>query len=569
MRNSRKLLPILVLFLLPALLWAGGGMKIIPLSSPIYDYVDALYQMEGLAAPQGARPWTNSDLEQQLSRVEATSEPSKEIVAIITDYLGKDESGKTVTGGWNLSVTPAIGYHTNTKFDTQFHWANPVFNNRLLGLNANFEIKDYFAANMGFSLSLANSTTSEGIAPSNNEPRFRESFSTNIPFVPSGSFNDIEMDFTDNSFVSAGNQYISLTVGRGRLSWGNGLAGNLLLGDTLPYHDYVNISASNNTWFDYNMLISFFTHPMNFVDENGDPRDYDYRNNLTGIQFLMAHRFEFRMLSDKLRLTVNEAVMYQSEENYFDYRLLNPILIMHGYYMPANANSLLTVELEWAPTKTLQLYLSFGLDDFSVPGEPKAPEEDSTLNMLGVMGGARITKPLGKGYFNLTIEGVYTSPLMYHKGKYNNNVPYSLDYVGTVRLAHGTKFYRQYLSFPFGSDAAAITIDAKYTVPYKWEAGASLFLMAHGITKTDSLNGRYGEGTSTDVPSGLTTSNPFDGKSGEISYTCALGLRGTYYFMQNLSISSSLDFIVANNFENKTGTKADMQITLTFSYSIF
>ena len=48
---------------------AMNDMNIIPFSSPIYEYMDSLYILEGHAATQGARPWTNADLKQQLTRI--------------------------------------------------------------------------------------------------------------------------------------------------------------------------------------------------------------------------------------------------------------------------------------------------------------------------------------------------------------------------------------------------------------------------------------------------------------------------------------------------------------------
>ena len=41
--------------------------------------------------------------------------------------------------------------------------------------------------------------------------------------------------------------------------------------------------------------------------------------------------------------------------------------------------------------------------------------------MWGVMGGLRLTYPHWKGYFTINLEGVYTSPFMYHKDAYVEN----------------------------------------------------------------------------------------------------------------------------------------------------
>ena len=139
------------------------------------------------------------------------------------------------------------------------------------------------------------------------EDRFKETWATNIPYLSGG---DLELDVTDNSYLSAGFEYLSLTIGRGQLSMGNGTMGNLILGNTLPYHDYLNLSASNNTWFDFDMYVSFFTHPMNYTISE-DMTDYQFEDALNGIQMFIAHRFEFRMFSEKLRLSINEVIMYQ------------------------------------------------------------------------------------------------------------------------------------------------------------------------------------------------------------------------------------------------------------------
>ena len=584
--KGRKLFCLLILVLAAMTLYAGGKeMKIIPLSSPIYDYVDALYQLEGLAAAEGARPWNIADLKQQMARVTPTSEAARNLAGIISEFISEETSDSTVAFDWNLAFPPAFAAHTNPEYNTQDDWENDVLNDKLMRFNAGMYVSDYFAADIGLSLGFANSVSSEALLFDDDtvnekrnkrfeEDRFKETWATNIPYLSGG---DLELDVTDNSYLSAGFEYLSLTIGRGQLSMGNGTMGNLILGNTLPYHDYLNLSASNNTWFDFDMYVSFFTHPMNYTiskDSEGKLTDYQFEDALNGIQMFIAHRFEFRMFSDKLRLSINEAIMYQSDTNYLDARIFNPLLIMHGYYMPANANSLASIELEFSPAKHLQLYASFALDDFSVFGEVKAPEDNATLNMWGVMGGLRGTLPLEKGYVSVNLEAVYTSPLMYHKGegaKSGSSPAYSQDYLGSVRINGGKNIYRQYLSFPFGSDALAFQTSFKYTVPFKWEAGAELFFMAHGVTNKNSINSRYDENSTDEVPGFLMTENPFDeNNKGSIEYTYRLGLNGKIYLVDNLSISTALDLIWITNFDNQKDVgKGDVQFTFAISYSIF
>ena len=578
--KKRFLLLLILAAILISAASASHDMEIIPLSSPVYEYMESLYVLEGKAAPQGAKPWTVADVKQQLDRITPTSVPAHNLYDILSEYTDSEDE-KNVKVDVDMSLTPSLGLHlNNTDFDESGKWRSQVLNDKLLHLNGSLYVYDYFAADMGLSVGLMNSVQAynTGEDPEKNdewyksdhEDRFSERMASNIPFLSAG---DIDVDVTDNSYISVGVPYISLSLGRGQLSLGNGKMGNLILGNTLPYHDYLSISASNNTWFDYTMLMSFFTHPMNYIEHriSGKDRISGKESDINGIQMFIAHRFEMRMFSDKLRLSINEATMYQSEDNTIDFRVFNPLLIMHGYYISANANSLASIELEFAPVKNLQLYASFVIDDLSVFGEPKVPEEKSTLNMWGVMGGMRVSVPAKKGYFTLGLEAVYTSPFMYHKETYNGATEHSLDFIGSIRHNMGESYNRQYLSFPFGSDALAALLDVTYTNPMKWSLGMNIFAMMHGTTDIDSTAMRY-DGNITEVPGWISDKNPFDAydKKNSISYTFDIGFNAGCYLTRNLSLNAAVDFIYVANMDNIAGnSRQDIQFTLAVEYNIF
>lgn len=559
---------LILLFMLIAFInsfiFSANDSAVIPLSSPIYGYLDDLYILEGHAPAQGARPWTHADLKQQLDRITPTNEASKHLYDIINDFIEKDRNDK-VSFDLNINIDPSIAAHSNAEdFDTSDKWVSEVLNDKLLGLNFGLYVKNYFAANIGLSLGFVDATNSRGTEDlvfkgSANEDRFSSVFATNIPFISDGS---IDPDVTDNTYLSLGNEYISFVLARGQVSWGNGVLGNLMLGNTLPYHDYISLSASNNTWFDYTMLVSFFPHPQNYYNQS-------IEDEVSGIQMFIGHRFEFRMFKDKLRLSLNESIMYHSMNGSIDFRAFNPLIILHGIFIPANANSLATVEVEYAPIKNLQLYVSAALDDYALPNEPQPPEYNSTLNMWGVMGGARGTVPIKIGYFSLNLEVVYTSPLMYHKDSYQDDTRYNyvMDYVGAIRLSNGN-YRREYLSFPFGSDAFVIYTGAAYNVPQNWSVGMKFLFMAHGVTDENSIAKKY-DGVITEVPGWLATSNPFSDEEGEIEYIFNIGLDGEYYILDNLRISTGIDFIYAVNFDNQAGNAFDIQWTLSLKYSVF
>ena len=185
------------------------GMNIIPLSSPIYEYVDLLYTLEGLAGAQGARPWTEADLRQQIGRITPTSDAAIELYNTIKTYLDEDDK-ETYSGEWNLSLNPSMAVHSNAKsFNTSDDWNSKVLNDKLLKANFSLYVSDYLAANFGLSLGLQNSANAKGevnentqgeentytFNPSSNEDRFNSVFATNIPFLSKGAFDLTEYIF--------------------------------------------------------------------------------------------------------------------------------------------------------------------------------------------------------------------------------------------------------------------------------------------------------------------------------------------------------------------------------------
>ena len=218
-----KRISLSVVFVLLSSYWlfANKGMNIIPLSSPIYEYVDALYTLEGHAGAQGARPWTESDLKQQIDRITPSNEVSQNIYEEILSYLG-DDSESIATTDWNLAIAPSMAAHSNTRFDTSDKWISKVLNDKLIRANLGLYVEDYFAGNFGLSLGLRDSANASGSTnktytfyASSNEDRFNSVFSTNVPFLSAGSF---DLDITDNSFISLGTPYVSISLGRGQFS---------------------------------------------------------------------------------------------------------------------------------------------------------------------------------------------------------------------------------------------------------------------------------------------------------------------------------------------------------------
>lgn len=565
---KKLLLSLLMVFVCINMVFSADNMHLIPMESPIYDLMEDLYTLEGKAAPKGAKPWTRVEARNLLDKVSPCSTSSINLKNAIRQLVESNEDSK-IKGFLGIATTPSIATHSNTAYDQFKYWKNPVLDNPLLSLNLGMDLYDIASADIRISLGLINAYTgiySKDIDEFKDEAseRYKEYFATNIPFVSKGGIN---IDVTDRASLTIGNEYINATVARGQLEWGNGISGNLMLGNTLPYHDYIAFGISNTDWFDFTEVVSFFQHPLNYGMEQNE--------EIKGINLFLGHRLEFRLIKDTLRLTFNESIMYQSKDSTLDMRILNPFLIMHGHYIAGNANSLLTLELEWSPIKNLQLYLSGAIDDIAVSGEDKAPAAGSTPNSWGIMGGLRFTQPISEGYLKINAEAVYLTPLLYHRRTgYNNrydDVPndHSLDYIGSFRYFNNNHvmYMRRYLSFPFGSDTLACYTGISYTMPGKWKALLDFNFLMHGVTDENSEIYLHADG---DEKLGwISTANPFDpSENGTISYTFDIGIYCEYYFIPTLKLSSSLDFISVLNFKNeKDKNTFDTQFTVNMTYS--
>ena len=551
----KKLLPIILA--LAALSTLSASMYMYPMDHPVYEEMDALYLISGKTTAMGIRPWTDTDIERLLDGVDAESEAARSLKRHIEGYLEEGEGFRVPV---EFELTPGLAAHTNKDdFDEAEDWySTPVQDDTLLDLGLGLLYDEYLAIygdfSLGFNLAEAEDRRD---SPETSDDRYSDAFSTNIPFISDGS---ISMNFPQRAYFALGNKALRLVVGRDRLSWGSGWMGNLMLGDTLPWHDYISLTFTGSKNFNYQMLFSFFSHSVDYTAESD-------RSEMQGLRFFNGHRFEWNWLDHELKFVVNESVMYQSENGTFDFRALNPFLILHNFYSAGNYNSLLTLELEWAPASGWLFYLQLAVDDLAV-GEKSAPEDGASADGYAAMLGVRNVTPFRDKYFYTGFELVYTSPYMYHRAAgTGESSDYDLYYVSSLRLyASGLSIISRYLSFPFGSDALAGLVRFGYTDPGRFQAEANLMVLAHGIMSKDSSLAWYtGTETVVDTPS---TENPFASGnygelgSGEVEYSLIAGGEGSVNITSWLSLKGAL---YLNCYWNKDNQASSLKTDLQFS----
>lgn len=527
--------------------------QILPVSSPVWTALEALYIQIGHAAPSSSGPWSVDEMLLDLEKIDISSlnQVTLELYGYILEELRPRELfGAGTAFAMNLGSVVDLNMITHTNpaiFNKESDWMHPIVSeNPLLTMFAETWIGSagyaYGELSLGFTSPVA-SIESDGHNSKAPDLRYSSHFATNVPFLSPGS---LSMSFPYRGLISIGTSHWNLLAGRDVARWGTGKTGNLMIGGNLPFNDMVRLTAYTD-WFKYTFLLSFFPHPINIGKA--------HISSIEGLQFLMAHRFEFRFWQDKVSLVLQESIMYQSEDGTLDPRILNPLLLFHNYYIGANANSLAGLELDFTPIPGLNLYFQFVMDDVAVLGEPVQPAKDASPNAFGYMLGIRGMIPQGSGYWYGTLEGVYTDPFLYLRERAGNKAYGYLDYVGVVRefdatAGSQTRYLRKYITYQYGGDAAVGDLSFGYCAPASWYVECETFFMAHGVVRSDSAYDHY-NGTGQSVPHTPSTSNPFaPDESGAVEYTLSVGLHGGWKPLHWLSIQAGANVVTQWNRRN-------------------
>lgn len=465
----RKLTIICILIILiPVLLFARNGQKVIPLESDVYGAIDMLYLLEGKALPSTTRPWTTAEAEKILSKVSERTSP--ELYAIVSEAitelprLAVDELFKMSFRGY-ASIT---GYaHTNTDFRYPFNgMTNYLF-------SADNEKPTFQGSWEAWAGDHIYSFVWYQYKNNFNADKFSSyNFNFNIAnLTPEGFTSDLDQREPSRAFAVAGGEGWSIEIGRDRLAMGTGVSGSLILSNTFPYHNLLRFSLFG-TKYKYSFVMSFLPH---MADEN------------RGILYYMTHRFECRFLSDSLYIAANESIMYKNDNGNLDVRYVNPVMYFHNYFISGLANSIVDFEASWSFSKGWNLYFQFALDQFVTPWEIKDGDRTDPLAFGALIGLTHVSR-LGNGYLTLSAEGAYTMPYLYLRA---TNIPPDqhvqpqddpgLGYIGLYR---GNRFF---LGYTYGNDAVVFNIRGTYKVVADLEISADLLFMLNGEKNIWSL----------------------------------------------------------------------------------
>ncbi|MDR1893126.1 MAG: capsule assembly Wzi family protein [Spirochaetales bacterium] len=485
---------LLVFFLAAPGLFAQS-QEVIPLTSGLYRDIDALYLMAGLARPSGARPWTINEGLLNLERVDA--ETLRGSARALYDRAAAElalrppvDMGDQVRLGAALDLNLEGYAHRNTEaFINEEDWfygyeeRQPTLRLSLEGGIANLVFgrvegvygRGRFSPDDLFLTRKKNWTLAEDNPFPNGigtilEPNRQREFSFRIrgeDYAPDFSTNLTTLDrmgteWPRRAYLSAGGRRWNLTLGRDRLSWGNGQSGNFILDGHSDYNNFLRLNFFTFR-FRWEYLMVFHRSWDYFGYDRGWGDEDEFR-------VLLAHRLEFR-IRDNLSLSLAEAVMYQDRT--LDLQYINPSFIFHNYLDKTRFNALASLELDFSPAPGWGAYLQFALDQFTAPTESGRSAENSPA--MGLLGGLRSSFPGDPGVWSFHLEGAYTSPMLYRR-----------DYVDFLVIRtnefEDSRYAIEYAGYPYGGDAIVLQLEGGYRGLSGWEGGFKLFSMLHGRT---------------------------------------------------------------------------------------
>ena len=516
-KTMRKLILCLLALLIPVLLFAYNGQKVIPLESEVYSAIDTLYLLEGKALPSTTRPWTVSEAELYLSKVSENTSP--ELYAIVAGAISEkgrislDEMFDMSFKGY-VSIT---GYaHTIADFVYPFNsMTNYLFKtkNEKPSLQASWEA---WTGNHIYSFvwyQYKNDFNAEKFSSYN--------FNFDIAnLTPEGVTSDLDQREPSRAFAVVGGKGWSLEIGRDRLLMGAGVSGSLIVSDTLPYHNILRFSAFGSR-YKYSFMMSFLPH---------------LKDDRKGILFYMTHRLECRFASDRLYAAVNESIMYKNDNGFLDLRYVNPVMYFHNYFISDLANSIVDLEISYSFAKGWNLYSQIAIDQFTTPWEV-ADGDDTDPLAVGFLMGLRYVTLVRKGILTVNLEGAYTMPYLYLRA---TSIPEGshvqdpedpgLGYIGAYR---GNRFF---IGYVYGGDAVVLDLKGSYEVPGDWKAGAELILLMHGEKNVNTL---------------FDNDDDAYAPSGEARRYMILELTGKKSFERDISVYFQYDLVLGDAADNQ------------------
>ncbi len=525
----KKVITILLALVLCFSVFATNEQMIIPIDSPIAHNLNLLFTSQGLVDFPQSGPWSVGEIRSYLAKVDPQSEVDKALYdSIVATIDSKCENAPVIDLDLDLSLETYLHSNLNVKRDD---WVTPFIEQKQpVSAKFNFFINDhiYLFTDVFFGnhYKLQRDFASKGI-------------DTNLLI----DIKDLNTAMPYRTFISVGGDNWNLLWGRDRFYFGSGITGSLLLGDNFPYQNALRFNFYK-AGFKYTFFSSFYPHPNNYsnTDQNAD---------FTGLFMYMFHRFEYAFFKN-FSMTVSEGIIYQNEQGFIDLALYNPMALFHSFFIRNNANSILSVDFNYAPVKNMNLWLQVAVDEFGFG----TSDELHNPNAVGILLGGRYTYDIKPVKAVTSLEFAYVDPYMYLRDCPTPQDPNNdrLDFIGAYReytVDVGATYHKEFLGYKYGNDNIVVSLKQEFIHPTDFKAVAQFTYIGDGELNKET---KWKEITDfVFAPSGKARHSMICSFSGEYALTDSLAL----YSKLDIPMQFAPEF------------KMDTQFTLGMSWKAF
>lgn len=353
-----------------------------------------------------------------------------------------------------------------------------------------------------------------------------------------------------------------------------------MLGDHVPYHDFVQLSLANKK-----VKYTFLALPMNelVTQEMLDSGELDPSISFLGEAWYphlnqagawhtlffgtrrrtyISHRLEADFFP-WWRLAITEGTMFYLDTT--DLRMFSPLMFLHNLQNFGEVNNTMGFETEVTLSNRWALDLQVFIDQLQTTGE-QSTSDPIPPNAYAFLLGSRYRYPKENWTFTGFIEGVYTSPFAYLRTGDNTHnydatadtTQFNLDLVHAASMEEG-KSGVNWLGYVYGPDSIVLATEFSGTYKDLFTLSSSLRFIVQGERglhiegKTQEVELQVANNINMPSPSG---NNPM--------YSLVAGLG---YAMQIPNTKASV--YVRNywlNRWNNSGHEADYQLIFGAAY---
>ena len=566
-----------------------------PVSSEEWRLVDDICRLSGVTGPSSFGPVTGRQLLLALERAEKKGaspsllEKAREMIyaydSLYEDDLGSialevelNLEGYYQTNGDELSV-PSFGY------DNEWFIRNYRERPSTLALTLESTVGNHFYSRF--------------VMPA-REKQIIDDFYWKDSFHFLGQSKDMEQNFPYDAGVSLSSDNLSLITGRGKVSQGEGFTGNTAIGDNYDYQEFLKLGANTRNTGLFLTLTNFDSSRQAIADSGHLVTEpWKVQNaKFSGYRELRHSAGYEASVFDKVKVSLSFVTLLDTDTA-FDFRYLNPFMVMHSYFnyhedTVLEANNIISLDLSFAIAKGLRLYFQFSMDQIQFSGEAKGYANDYLYvdpNAYAALLNISWSKDIEDGILTLFGEAVYTSPAMYlnqkyynegnvtqYKGKLNDSGTeyvslyedpcWSQDFLlGYNRTeSYGYNADMAFSGYIYGPDAIVFALGGEYYIPEKVKISSSLFYMMHGEKGRGSDINNYNF-------SGLDTLETINVMSptGVVEHTLVAKVEGDYIINDYVSIYGGAAFSSFWNYRNVEGkdfTNLQTALGVKLKYSL-